>query len=127
MQRDDGGGWEFDASGVLPAFEPERRSGAATDINETDGDIDDSADTQTIVTANGVCAYNYDWNDIENGAANARCGAAPSPSAPTDWHLAVVVHAVAFGCCVAAGPSLRPQHLTHRSTSWAGTCVTSLG
>jgi hypothetical protein len=65
VQRDDDGGWEFDASGVLPAFEPERRSGAAADIDETDDDTDDGADTPTIVTANGVCAYNCDWNDIE--------------------------------------------------------------
>ena len=65
VQRDDGGGWEFDASGVLPAFGPERRSGAATNIGEIDGDTDDDADAQTIVTANGVYAYDCGWNNIE--------------------------------------------------------------
>ena len=65
MQRDDGGGWEFDASGVSPAFDPERRSGATIGVDETDGDTDDDADTQTIITVNGVCAYDCDWNGIE--------------------------------------------------------------
>ena len=60
VQRDDDGGWEFDASGVLPAFDPERRRGAMTDIDETDGDTDDDADTQTIITANGVYTYDHD-------------------------------------------------------------------
>ena len=87
VQRDDGGGWGFDASGVLPAFGPERRSGATTDNDETDGDTNDGADTQTIITANGVCACDCDWNDIEKSERpthHARCGAAPPPSAPTD-------------------------------------------
>ena len=50
---------------MLPAFEPERRSDAATGIDETDGGTDDDTDMQTILTANGVYAYDYDWNNTE--------------------------------------------------------------
>ena len=51
---------------MQPAFGPERRNGAVAIMDVTDGDIDDDTDTPTIVTANGVCAYNCDWNGSEN-------------------------------------------------------------
>ena len=57
VQRNDDGGWDFDACGVLPAFDPARRNGATARVNATEGDTDDDDDTPVIATANGVCAY----------------------------------------------------------------------
>ena len=48
----------------MPAFDPERRSGAATDIDKTDGGTDDGTNMKVIATANGVCAYDHNSSDI---------------------------------------------------------------
>ena len=37
--------------------------------------MDDDDDTPAIVTANGVYAYNYDWNDIEKSERPTRAAA----------------------------------------------------
>ena len=65
MKRNDNGGLDFDASGVLPAFDPDWRNGTSTNVDAKEGGMDDDDDTPAIVTANGVYAYNCDWNDIE--------------------------------------------------------------
>ena len=75
VKRNDDGGWDFDASGVLPAFDPERRNGATAQVDATEGDTDDDDDTPVIVTANGVYAYNSDWNDIEKSTRPTRAAA----------------------------------------------------
>ena len=60
VKRNDDGGWDFDASGVLPAFDPERRNGATAQVDAKESDTDDDDDTPVIATANGVYAYNSD-------------------------------------------------------------------
>ena len=54
MKRNDDGGGDFDASGVLPAFGLERRNGASASVDAIEGDTDDDDDTPAIATANGV-------------------------------------------------------------------------
>ena len=76
VQRNVDGGWGFDASGVLPVFDPDRRNGATARVNATEGDTDDDDDTPVIATANGVYAYNSDWNDIEKSTRPTRAAAA---------------------------------------------------
>ena len=55
-KRNDDGGWELDASGVLPAFDPEVRNGATAQVGTIEGDTDGDDDTPAIATANGVYA-----------------------------------------------------------------------
>ena len=49
-------GWDFDASGVLSAFDPERQHGASASVDSNEGDTGGDDDTPAIVTANGVYA-----------------------------------------------------------------------
>ena len=75
MKRNDDGGWDFDASGVQPAFDPERRHGASASVDVNEGDTDDDDDTPAVATANGVYGYNCDWNDIEKSERPTRAAA----------------------------------------------------
>ena len=60
---------------MQPAFEPERRNGAAANMDVADDDMNDDADTSITVMANGVYAYNCDWNDIEKSGGPTHAAA----------------------------------------------------
>ena len=61
------GDWELDQSGAPATFHATARSGIDTDSDRSDGNSDAHDDTY-ITTANGIYAYNHDWNDIERSA-----------------------------------------------------------
>ena len=59
----DGGSWEFDRSGVPPAFDEDKWWPEETDSGSDSGA--GGAAARIIVTANGSFSYNTDWNGIE--------------------------------------------------------------
>ena len=59
----DDGTWDFDRSGVPPAFDEDKWWPAGTEPGS--GLESDDAGARIIVTANGTFAYNADWNGIE--------------------------------------------------------------
>jgi hypothetical protein len=107
-------------------FDPEwRNGGSSANVDAKEGDTDEDDDTPAIATANGVYAYNCDWNDIEKSERPTRAAAmllhrARQRTGTSRWWLC-------DGRLMRCRCWAEPATLTlERRTSSCGSCVSSL-